>query len=244
MISIRFVASRVDEGLCVLHIKDQGIVHAVILYVDDLLIIAQKGLLGQIKYQMKKRFRMDDFGSISFYLSMNIECNREHYTINIHQHSSIPTIMTKFSLDVSRPVAMTMAMKIHKWKCDEEACNPTIYQSIIQSLLYAMTATRLDVPYAIRVLSQYNHDPSNEHMMALNVFFGTLMASRTGDCISEENKKVHLHVMSIRTMRDARMTINREVYWSSPLEERSTGNRENRSRLPSPWPMPNTMTLE
>ena len=56
--------------------------------------------------------------------------------------------------------------------------------------------------------------------------------------------KAHLDVMSIRTTLDARMTINRHVDLSSPAEERSTGDRESRSRLPSPRPMPNIMPLE
>ena len=48
VISIGFVASRVDGGLFVLHDKeDHGIVIAtVVLYIDDLLIIANEGLIG------------------------------------------------------------------------------------------------------------------------------------------------------------------------------------------------------
>jgi hypothetical protein len=84
--SIGFVALRVDGGELVLHDKeDHGIAFAaVVLYVDDLLIIANEGLIGQIKDQMKKRFRMHDLGSISFYLGMNIERNQEYHMIDIH----------------------------------------------------------------------------------------------------------------------------------------------------------------
>jgi len=74
VISIGFMASRVDRGLFVLHNNDQDIVAAVVLYVDDRLIIANQGLIGQIMDQMEKRFRMHDLGSVSFYLGMNIEC--------------------------------------------------------------------------------------------------------------------------------------------------------------------------
>jgi hypothetical protein len=45
VISIGFLASRVDGGLFVL--EDQGtVIAAVVLYVDDLLIIANDGLIG------------------------------------------------------------------------------------------------------------------------------------------------------------------------------------------------------
>jgi hypothetical protein len=179
MISIGFKASRVDGGLFVLHNKDQVIVvAAVILYVDDLLIIANEGLIGQIKDRMKKRFRMHGLGSVSFYLGMNIERNREHHTINIPQHSYIRTILAKFRMDESRPVATPMVMNLHKRKPDDEACDPTIYQSMIGCLMYAMTATRPDIAYASGVLSRYNHDQSNEHMIALKRVFRYLNGTK------------------------------------------------------------------
>jgi len=179
VISIGFEASCVDGGLFVLHNKDQDIVvAAVVLYVDDLLIIANEGLIGQIKDQMKKRFRMHDLGSVCFYLGMNVERNWEHHTIDIHQLSYIRTILGKFRLDESRPVATPMAMKLHKRKPNEEACDPTIYQLMIRSLIYAMTTTRPNIAYAIGVLSRYNHDPSNEHMVALKRVFRYLNGTK------------------------------------------------------------------
>ena len=114
---------------------------------------------------------MHDLGSVSFYLSINIERNRDHHTIDVHQHSNIWTILAKFRMDESSPVAMPMAMKLHKEKPDEEASNPTIYQSMIGNRMYAMTPTWPDIAHAIGVLSRLNHDPSNEHMVALKRVF-------------------------------------------------------------------------
>jgi hypothetical protein len=124
--SMVFVTSHVDGGMFVLHTTDQDIVATVILYINDLLIIANEGFIGQIKDQMKKKFRMPDLGSVSFYLGMNIECNREHHSIDIHQQSFIRMILAKFRMDESRPVAMPVALKLHKRKPDEDACDPTI----------------------------------------------------------------------------------------------------------------------
>jgi len=144
VMSIGFLAPRVNESR--FELEDQGIVVAtVVLYVDDVLIIANEGLIGQIKNQIKKRSRMHELWSVSFYLGMNIERNRDHHTINIHQHSYIRTILGKFRLDESRPVAMPMAMKLHKRKPDEEACDPTPCQAMIRSLMYVTTATRPNI---------------------------------------------------------------------------------------------------
>jgi len=114
---------------------------------------------------------MHDLGSVSFYLSINIERNRDHHTIDIHQHSYIWMILAKFRMDESSPVAMPMVMKLHREKPDEEASNPTIYQSMIGNRMYVMTPTWPDMAHAIGVLSRLNHDPSNEHMVALKRMF-------------------------------------------------------------------------
>jgi hypothetical protein len=75
MITIGFVASGVDAGICMLHDKEDHsiVVAAVVLAVNDLLIIANKGLIGQIKDKMKKSFRIHDLGSVTIYLGMKIE---------------------------------------------------------------------------------------------------------------------------------------------------------------------------
>jgi len=110
VISNGLVASRDDRGLFVLHDKEDHskVIAAAVLYVDDLFIIAHEGLIGQIKDQMKKRFRMHDLGSVSIYLGMKIESNRDLHTIDIHQHSYIQTIFATFRIGESRPVATAM----------------------------------------------------------------------------------------------------------------------------------------
>jgi len=111
---------------------------------------------------------------------MNIERNWEHHTIDIHQHSYIRTILAMFRMNDSRLVATPMAMKLQKKKHNREACDPTIYQLKMGSLMYAITATWPDIRYAIGVLSQYKHDPSMEHMAALKLVLRYL--NGTKDC--------------------------------------------------------------
>jgi hypothetical protein len=76
-------------------------------------------------------------------------------------------ILVKFRMGDCRLVATPMAIKIHKRKPDDNACDPTINQLTIGTHLYTLTATRPDIVYDIRGVSQYNHDPRNEHMVAI-----------------------------------------------------------------------------
>jgi len=101
VISIGSVASHLDGGHSLF--EDEGtVVAAVILYVDDLLIIANECFIEQIKDPMKKRFRKHDLGIVSLHLSMNMECNLEHHSIDTHHDSYIRTIFAKFRMHESR----------------------------------------------------------------------------------------------------------------------------------------------
>jgi hypothetical protein len=166
VISIGLVALCVEGGLFVLE-DHCAIVTAVVLYIDYLHIIANVGWNGHIEYQMKKRFQIHDLGSVSFDLGLNIERNRVHHTIDIHQHCYFRMILAKFRMDESRPVAMPMAMKFNKRKPDEEACDQTIYQSMIRSLTYAKSVSRPGITYAIALLGWYNHNPRNNDIGVL-----------------------------------------------------------------------------
>jgi len=180
MKTIRFIASYVDRGLFVLHGKeDHGIlVAAVILYIDDHHIIANPHCIGQIEDQMKIRCRVHDLGSVSCYLGMNIEHYQELRIIDIPQHSYILTILAKVSIDQTRSVGTQMVIKFHQRNPEEAASNLTTNQLMIGSHTYMRTATWPDIAYAIGVLSQYNHDASNEHMVALLWVFRTLNGTK------------------------------------------------------------------
>jgi hypothetical protein len=108
----------------------------------------------------------------------------EHHTIDIHQHSALPTILAKFRIDESRTVATPMAMKLQKRKPNKEACDPTIYQLMIGSLMYPMTTTRPNIAFRIRVLSRFNHNPSNDHKVALESLFQYLNSMKDWRLIS------------------------------------------------------------
>ena len=116
-ISIGYVVAPVEGGLFVLYDTVYCIViAAVVLNIDDLFIIANEGLIVQIRTQMKKMFWLHDLASVLIQIRMNIKCNWEHHTIDIHQHSDIRTIFAKFRMDQSRLVTTLMAMKFQKRK--------------------------------------------------------------------------------------------------------------------------------
>ena len=112
MISIGFVALPVDTEK--FGLENEGtVVAALVINVDDLLIIDNKSKIGQIKDKMKNTLRIHGFSSICYNLGMSMEHNRDHHMIEFHQGISIQMIMAKFSMFEFRPVASVVNHSVH-----------------------------------------------------------------------------------------------------------------------------------
>jgi len=127
-ILIGFKPSRVDGGVSILGDKKDEctVIAAIVLYIDDLFILATTDLIVDIKKPMQARFQMHVLGTVSFYLGMNIERNRDICPIDIHQHAYIMMIVEKFGMDKVKPVATPIATELHKLTPDEESCNQNL----------------------------------------------------------------------------------------------------------------------
>ena len=65
---------------------------------------------------------------------------------------------------VSTPADLNI--KLEKDDGISKQVDSTIYQSIIGGLMYAATATRLDIAYVVGMLSKFNASPSEAHLIA------------------------------------------------------------------------------
>ena len=178
LVSIGFVPSRVDGGLFILRNASGEVDCVLVLFVDDLLLLGALDIIENLKKRLMERFRMHDLGAASHYLGMVIERDTTTGTIAIHQHAYIQSILEKFGMGEAKPVATPIAMKLHKRRESEEACDKELYQSMIGSLMYAMLATRPDLAHAVGVVSRYSHDPSKEHMTAVKRIFRYIAGTR------------------------------------------------------------------
>ena len=62
---------------------------------------------------------------------------------------------------------------------DVEIFNQKDYASIIGSLHYATDCTRLDIAYAVRVLSKYTSKPSKDHWLAIELVMRYLIGTKS-----------------------------------------------------------------
>jgi transposase InsO family protein len=170
-----FFSAKFDP--CVFIHKTQSFYIAV--YVDDLSLFGPAGsLMTQVKQTLSSEFDMKDLGTLHWLLGLEI--NFTDTGISITQTAYFEKILKRFQLNECNPCALPIDPNI---KFNEAPTVPpdTIrtYQSIIGSLMYAVSATRPDLCFAVSFLSQFNHSPTTQHLQAAKRVLRYLNGTKT-----------------------------------------------------------------
>ena len=87
--------------------------------------------------------------------------------ITINQGQYIGKILRQFKLGNVCPVSTPMASNIKLPKLEALEIDQQLYQSMLGSLMYAATGTRLDIMFAIHYLSQFSIALGLDHLNAM-----------------------------------------------------------------------------
>ena len=116
---------------------------SILLWVDNILIVSKtEADLMQIKKRLNSRFKMTDFGQLSWFLEIQFEC--ENNTIKINQSRYIKKILLKCGMADCKPCSTPCEMDIKK---TSDLIDSKPYCEIIGSLIYIMVA-RPDICYS------------------------------------------------------------------------------------------------
>jgi len=160
---IGFVISHFDP--CVFIHKSESTFISV--YVDDITIIGPSSVfVKEIKEQFKRKFDCKDLGDAKYILGL--ELTYTETGIRISQLSYIEKILLRFGMSNSRPVATPLDpnMPLRKAEPGTEVEDIGVYQSVIGSLMYAVTGTRPDLAHTVTLLSQFSSRPNEVHLQA------------------------------------------------------------------------------
>ncbi|KAL4035626.1 hypothetical protein IC575_004329 [Cucumis melo] len=118
------------------------------LYVDDLLFTGNdKFLCYDFKNFMKKKFEMSNMGLIFYFLGIEVNQNGEIVISQQNAHDLLKKILIENALPCNTP--MDANLKLCKDDIGE-AINPSLYRSLVGSLMY-LTTTRLDILFAVSI---------------------------------------------------------------------------------------------
>ena len=146
------------------NIKGELLVVAV--YVDDLFVTGtSKKLIDEFKDGMASKFDMSDLGRLTYYLG--IEVCQDDQGITLNQSRYAATIFENAGLADCNPVQAPMELGLNLSKAEEEKeIDATSFRRNIFCLRYLLH-TRLDLSFAVGVLSRYMHSPRESHEAAL-----------------------------------------------------------------------------
>jgi len=139
-----------------------------VLYVDDVLLASSSiSELERVKKMLLLKYKMKDLGPVRQFLGLEVYQLSER--IQVSQEKFITTILRRFGLENCNGLFTPIDPK-PLWPVQGEDGQQLstedhhLYQSIVGSIMYAMTGTRPDLAYSISVLSQYLASPQRSHL--------------------------------------------------------------------------------
>ena len=156
------------------------------IHVDDICAAASSMTeMVKLKAQLGQFFNLVDLGELKWLLGIAITRNCPARTISLCQGAYIESIMKHLQLKDAHPVTTPLDPHVILLKdlgptSDEEklSMKKIPYLTAIGSIMYAATATRPDVTFAVQHLSQFNSNPGYAHWMAVQRTIRYLYATR------------------------------------------------------------------
>jgi hypothetical protein len=156
------------------------------IHVDDCTITGSSvKLQTEMKARIGAKFQLTDLGPISWLLGIQVIRERTSHTISLSQQSYITSILRRFNLADSKPLAAPMDPNIilSKTQCPTNAADiarmqKVPYREAVGSLMWAAVGTRPDIAFAVGTLSQFLENPGEAHWEAAKRVFRYLQGTK------------------------------------------------------------------
>ena len=163
---------RTNADHSVFYNRDNGTILAA--YVDDLLLIGPNlDHIIELKKMLSDEFLMTDLGPVAHYLGVQVSRDRYNRTLTMTQTPYLIKVLGDHGMldcnSIKTPVET--GINLVPSTIQATADDTKAYQSAIGSLMYAMTATRPDIAFAVSVLSRFSSKPDTTHWKALKRVF-------------------------------------------------------------------------
>jgi hypothetical protein len=140
------------------------------IYVHDIIFGGSShSLVSRFQEMMESEFQMSMMGELTFFLGIQVK-QTEQGTF-VHQAKYTKDQIMKFNMAKLKPVS-TLMSSVASLGPDEDgdAVDQREYRSMIGSLLY-LTATRLDIQFAVGLYSRFQSSPCSSHRTAVQRVF-------------------------------------------------------------------------
>ena len=124
---------------------------------DDMIIAGEKPVINNIVLQIRKEFKISNFGPISHILGIKIE--KSNFTYTISQSHYIKHLLEKFNMTNTRS-RNTPCTIFDKNNLNTQPFDKTKYKSAIGALIYIAKSTRPDIMFAVNKAARKSENPT------------------------------------------------------------------------------------
>jgi Reverse transcriptase (RNA-dependent DNA polymerase) len=160
MVGTRYQQINVDHT--VFFKRDEGHITILAVYVDDMIITGNdEDEIARLKVRPGNEFEVKDLGHLRYFFG--IEVARGPKGIVLSQRKYVVDLLKEMGMLGCKSVSTPIDQKS---KLSAEAYEPVDkerYQRLVGRLIY-LIHTRLDISFAVSVVSRYMHDPRKGHM--------------------------------------------------------------------------------
>ncbi|GJR54156.1 putative ribonuclease H-like domain-containing protein [Tanacetum coccineum] len=148
--------------------RQKGDILLVQVYVDDIIFgSTKKEICNDFEKLMKDKFQMSSMGELTFFLVLQVKQKKDG--IFISQDKYVAEILRKFNYtDVKSASIIIDLDKPFTKDGDAEDVDVHLYRSMIGSLMY-LTASRLDIMFAVCVCARFQVTPKTSHLTAIGI---------------------------------------------------------------------------
>jgi hypothetical protein len=146
--------------------KQHGKITALIVYVDDMVVTGNDPIERKaLQSYLSKEFEMKDLGPLKYFLGIEVSrsnkgiflCQRK-YTLDLLQETGMSACQP-----VDAPIKEGLKLCVEP---NQVPADKVRYQRLVGRLMY-LAHTRPDLAYALSVISQFMHNPGEQHMNAI-----------------------------------------------------------------------------
>jgi hypothetical protein len=184
---------RTDADHCV-YVRNQGKeLIAIVIYVDDLIVMAKsKTSIDEVCKQLKTEFDIKELGEVKYCLGIQVKRDRSKKTIGINQEAMIDRVAERFKVNESKPTYLPADANSRLTKTvaqDKEEITKMPYRELVGSLMYIMVCTRPDISNAVGEVSKFCENFGEEHWNAALKILKYLKTTKTLSLLFDGNTK-------------------------------------------------------
>jgi Reverse transcriptase (RNA-dependent DNA polymerase) len=161
-----------------------------VVYVDDMIVTGNdEKEIAQLKVRLDKEFEVKDLRQLKYFFE--IEVAHEAERIVLSQMNYVLDFLKETSMLGCKPAVTPIEQKTRLGVEVGEPVDRERYQRLVGRMIY-LSYTRLDILFAVNMVSRYMHDPREGHMDAVYQILRYLKSAPGNGLIFRKND--HLNI--------------------------------------------------